>query len=327
MNPEKEPATVTIKGQQIKIPNFEIMREIGSGANGTVYEARDALLGRLVAVKVWNVRGRLRAQSETAKIAGLSHPLVVTTYMFGMVDEHPYAVMELVPGMSGKQWMRAAPAVQTRVEVWKMYVRALRHLHSTGIMHGDPHLGNLIVFKDESEAFTSRNWRGEPAVAMKLADIGTSEFWERPSDFADREARLILETATRMFKAERFNALADGLDGLGFAEMLTVCDSVVECISTLNGLPDDDAYSLVAGALVNIVMKTPMFDLDELYQQAFESPMTQVRRVVTRLNGALLGFSEQYWHNGNEEITEETRLLYSKWREEWRSGRRVGRRR
>jgi serine/threonine protein kinase len=318
---------MTIEGPQIEIPNFKIMREIGSGANGTVYEARDALLGRLVAVKVWNVRGRLRAQSETAKIAGLSHPLVVTTHLFGLVDEHPYAVMELVPGMSGKQWVRNAPAVQTRVGVWKMYVRALRHIHSTGIMHGDPHLGNLIVFTDESAAFMSRNWRGEPSVAMKLADIGTSEFWQTSSDFADREARLILETATRLFKAERFNALADGLGGLGFVEMLTVCDSIVECISTLNGLPDSYAYSLVAGLLVDILMKTPMFDLDELYRQASESPVTQVRRVITRLNGALLGSNEQYWHNGNEEITDETRLLYLKWREEWRSGRRIGRRR
>lgn len=135
MNPQKEAATKNVEGKQIEIPHFEIMREIGSGANGTVYEARDALLGRLVAVKIWNVRGRSRAQSETAKIAGLSHPLVVTTHLFGVVDEHPYAVMELVPGMSGKKWMRTSPAVQTRVEVWRMYVRALRYLHSTGIVH------------------------------------------------------------------------------------------------------------------------------------------------------------------------------------------------
>lgn len=319
---------MTSKRPQFEIPNFEIIREIGSGANGTVYEARDKLLGgRLVAVKVWNARGKLRAQSETAKIAGLSHPLVVTTHMFGLVDEHPYAVMELVPGVSGKQWMLTAPSVQTRVEVWKMYVRALRHLHSTGIKHGDPHLGNLIVFTDKREAFTSLNWSGEPAVAAKLADIGSSQFWKTPSDFEDREARLIRETATKMFKEERFHKLADGLDGLGFAEILSASDSVVECIAWLNGSGDPGRDSMIAQAIVDIVMGTPMFDLDELYRQAFESRATQVRRVVTRLNGALLGFRREDWYNGNEEITEETRLLYSKWRAEWRSGKRMGHRR
>lgn len=161
---------------------------------------------------------------------------------------------------------------------------------------------------------------------MKLADTGTSEFWEKPSQFAAREARLIRETATRMFQTERFYALADGLDGLGFAEMLTACDAVVSCISTLNGLPDEDRYSFVAGALVNIVKKTPVFDLDELYRLALDSPMTQVRRVITRLNGALLEFREEDWWKGNEEITEETRFLYSKWREEWSSGKYMGRR-
>jgi serine/threonine protein kinase len=149
-------------GIDIEIPHFEILRKIGNGANGTVYEARDMLLGRSVAIKIWNARGSAQAQSEAAKIAGLNHPLVVTTHAFGTVDKRPFAVMELVPGVSGKEWMRSAPDVKRRITVWGLFERALRHLHSVDIVHGDPHLGNIIVFEDEREVFGTRSLQGLP---------------------------------------------------------------------------------------------------------------------------------------------------------------------
>jgi hypothetical protein len=68
-------------------------------------------------------------------------------------------------------------------------------------------------------------------------------------------------------------------------------------------------------------VNTPVFDLDELRRQALESRMTQVHRVVTRLNGALQGRSEQHWWEGEEEIASETRHLYAQLREDWRSRR------
>ena len=311
---------MTTDAPQIDIPNFEILRKIGSGANGTVYEARDALLNRRVALKVWNARGVPRALSETAKIAGLNHPLVVTTHAFGTVDDHPFAVMELVPGVSGKEWLRSTTDVQTRATVWRLFERALGHLHSVGIVHGDPHLGNLIIFEDEREIFGKHSWQGKPGVAMKLADTGTSEFWTDHSHFADREARLIRETATRMFAAERFSTLADGLDGLAYREMLAACDAVVSIIATLNALPESYAYSQVAASLVIRMLTFPVINLDELYRQALDSPMTQVHRVITRLNGALLDMRERDWHTASKEITEETRRLYAERRKAWRSG-------
>lgn len=311
----------TLRIQQLSVPNFEIIREIGIGANGTVFEAHDIRLDRRVALKIWNSAGSPRAQAEIRKIAGVNHPLVVSTYLFGAVDDLPYAVMELVPGVSGKQWMRSEPSVDCRVKIWRMYARALRHLYASKLVHGDPHLGNLIVYDDRAEAVDQRGRLGKPSVAMKLADTGTSEIWGDDGSFEAREARLIRETAKRLLKTERFGALADGLDSLEYPEMLAACDAVVSCISTLNGMADSDAYSLVAGAVVKIAVNTPVFDLDELRRQALESRMTQVHRVVTRLNGALQGRSEQHWWEGEEEIASETRHLYAQLREDWRSRR------
>jgi serine/threonine protein kinase len=312
--------SIILDGSPIEIPHFEVLREIGSGANGTVYEARDTLLGRKVAVKIWNARGRPRAQAETSKIASLNHPLVVTTHMFGMAGDHPYAVMELVPGSSGREWMKLSPTVDSRVGVWSMYKQALQHLHGRGVLHGDPHLGNLIVYEVGDGKNVARESRSLEQ-AMKLADTGTSEIWSNADDFAAREARLIRETAERMFKLEDFRVLADGLDGLAYEEMLSSCNAVVTCISTLNGPPDPYAYSMIADAIIRIVLETPVFALNELHRQASESRMTQVHRVVSRLNGALRGRSEQYWWQGEREITDETRQLYLKVREDWRSGK------
>jgi tRNA A-37 threonylcarbamoyl transferase component Bud32 len=302
----------------VEIPNLTLIRGIGKGANGTVYEARDALLGRSVAVKLWNSRGRDRARHETTKIAALNHPLIVTTHLFGELDGHPYAVMELVPGASGKDWIATSPDVRTRIDIWRLYFSALRHLHSSGVVHGDPHLGNIIVFDDEAEAYTLRDWRRSTPLAMKLADAGTSEFWSEKEDFAAREAKLIRETASRMFRPERFDDLSDGIRGLGYRDTLNLCDAVVSCISLLHGLADYDRRSQIADAIVGIVMNAPFFNLDELAQQVFDSPATSRDRVVRRLNGALLKMSETW--RGPEELDERTRSLYASKRQEWLAG-------
>ena len=169
--------------EQISVPHYEVIREIGSGANGTVFEAQDVRLDRRVALKIWNVTGGARAEAEIRKIASLNHPLVVSTYLFGTIDDHPYAVMELVPGVSGKLWLRSKPSVRSRVEIWRMYARALRHVYASNLVHGDPHLGNLIVYDDKGETTVSKSWQGSPAVAMKLADTGTSEIWADHGSF------------------------------------------------------------------------------------------------------------------------------------------------
>lgn len=303
----------------ISVPNFEVMREIGSGANGTVYEAHDIRLDRRVALKVWNFVGAPRAEAEIRKIASLNHPLIVSTYLFGTESGHPYAVMELVPGVSGKEWIRSSPSVESRVEVWRMYERALRHIYASELIHGDPHLGNLIVYYDKGESVTTLGLQGEPAVAMKLADTGTSEVWADEDKFEARESRLIRETAGRIFKTEQFGDLADGLDGLKCRDMLAACGAIVSCISTLNGQSDDFAAQ-VANAVVEIALETPVFDIDELSRQAFKSQTTHMHRVVTRLNGALRGRSKKNWWEGEEEITSETKRLYGNIRKNWQAG-------
>lgn len=60
---------VILSGKLLHIPGYSLFKTLGCGYNATVFLAKDELLGREVAVKIWNGRGVRRARSETAKIA------------------------------------------------------------------------------------------------------------------------------------------------------------------------------------------------------------------------------------------------------------------
>ena len=97
---------VSIDGAEMFIDGFSFVEELGSGANGTVFRATDTLLGRDVAIKVWNLNGLKRSRDEITKIAQFQHPLIVSTYRFDCAGDTPYAVMELIEGVNGKEWLK-----------------------------------------------------------------------------------------------------------------------------------------------------------------------------------------------------------------------------
>jgi serine/threonine protein kinase len=129
---------------------------IGRGANGEVFHVVDTL-GRSLALKVWYhpaVAKRFdRARSETSQLANLGiHPLLVVVHTFGTVEGYPYALMELVKGKSVKRWLvEDSPAFLQKYAVWRMFSRALHVIYDQHIFHGDPHTGNILIFKDHND--------------------------------------------------------------------------------------------------------------------------------------------------------------------------------
>ncbi len=186
-----------------RIPGYRLVRELGVGANAVVFEAEDEALGRRVAVKIWNARGVARAKDETTKIANLAHPQIVSTFQFSEVDGHPYAVMELIRGTTAKEWLRGKPSVDARVLVWTLYSKALRYIHDRGVLHGDPHLGNLLVFSDNENAYGHATPYGEERISVKLADTGTSRVWTSRRNFVRRETAVIYESARKLFSDQK----------------------------------------------------------------------------------------------------------------------------
>jgi eukaryotic-like serine/threonine-protein kinase len=135
---------------------YEIERVLGHGAMSKVVLARDAELGRHVAIKVLDESlaaddsFRTRFTREARNAAALGHPNVVTVFDVASAEEQPYIVMEYVDGRTLHERLRAdGPLRPNEVRAIALQVCAgLEHAHEHGIVHRDLKPGNLIERSD-----------------------------------------------------------------------------------------------------------------------------------------------------------------------------------
>ncbi len=136
------------------IGRFELVREVGRGGFGVVYEARDRELGRMVAFKAIcggdrpNVREeRLLQEAEAA--ARLSHPNVVTLHDVGRSEHGPYLVLELLHGSSlSARLAHGRLSVSEALRVSVEMAKGLAHAHGRGVIHRDLTPGNIYLCDD-----------------------------------------------------------------------------------------------------------------------------------------------------------------------------------
>ncbi len=127
---------------------YRLDRELGQGGMGTVYEAYDLLLNRVVAVKLLSSKklgteGRNRLLSEARAVAQLNHPNIVSVFDAGETDDFPYVVMEYIHGES----LHERPPKNTD-EVLRAALQicdALEEAHTHGIVHRDLKPENVIM--------------------------------------------------------------------------------------------------------------------------------------------------------------------------------------
>jgi tRNA A-37 threonylcarbamoyl transferase component Bud32 len=138
-----------------RIGKYEILSELGRGAMGTVYKARDPRLDRLVAVKMMSeellieeeMRGRFQREARSA--ANLQHPNIVTIYDFGELEGEgsPYIVMELLEGTSlaSLMEMKKPERLEEKISIVSQICRGLDYAHKRGVIHRDVKPGNIQV--------------------------------------------------------------------------------------------------------------------------------------------------------------------------------------
>jgi len=136
------------------IGRFELVREIGRGGFGVVWEARDRTLGRLVAFKAVRAgrQARLseeRLLAEAEAVARLSHPNIVALHDVGHSKHGPYLVLELLRGETlearlGTGDMPVREALRVAAEI----ARGLAHAHALGVVHRDLKPGNVFLCQD-----------------------------------------------------------------------------------------------------------------------------------------------------------------------------------
>lgn len=138
------------------IGRFRLVRELGRGGFGVVYEAEDGDLGRTVAVKVVRpgtriaTRGREWMQREAEAVARLNHPNIVTLHDFGQAPEGPYLVFELLRGDSLARRLEREKTLtfDQVVGLGIAITRALVHAHAAGVVHRDLKPGNVHLADD-----------------------------------------------------------------------------------------------------------------------------------------------------------------------------------
>lgn len=152
-----------------RIGPYEILRRLGRGGMGEVYEAFQPSLRRRVALKVLpefratdhETLERFRREMES--IGRLNHPNIVQAYDAGETDQTPYLVMELVVGDDAEhlaQKLGPLP-VADACEIVRQAALGLQHAHEHGLVHRDVKPSNMLVSRD----------------GVKLADLGMARLW------------------------------------------------------------------------------------------------------------------------------------------------------
>jgi serine/threonine protein kinase len=138
------------------IGKYEIIEEVGRGAMGIVFKARDPVLGRLVALKTLTSESLtdpslLQRFAREAQSAGsLQHPNIVTIFDLGEADGKPYIAMEFVEGESLQTIIarRVSMPLAQKVKIIVQFCQGLDHAHRHGVIHRDVKPGNILVRND-----------------------------------------------------------------------------------------------------------------------------------------------------------------------------------
>ncbi|HIA52620.1 MAG TPA: serine/threonine protein kinase [Candidatus Melainabacteria bacterium] len=135
---------------------YGIVKRLGIGGMGVVYQARDLSLGRNVAIKMMplqsghSTQDLPRFQQEAQTISRLKHPNLVTVFEFNVNNIPPYLVMEYIEGKSLSEVLSSEGplGLERGISVLRQMCSALTHAHESGVVHRDLKPANVLLQKN-----------------------------------------------------------------------------------------------------------------------------------------------------------------------------------
>lgn len=251
---------------------YEILERIGTGGMAVVYKARCHRLNRLVAVKVLkpelaqDAEFRRRFHDESQAVAMLSHPNIMAVYDVSHSDDLDYIVMELLDGITLKQYMQKKGLPlnwREALHFITQIMKALSHAHSRGIIHRDIKPQNIMVLRDGS---------------VKVADFGIARVASAAQSTLTQEALgSVHYISPEQARGSHIDARADIYSaGVVLYEMTagrlpyegdTPVSVAIQHISSIP-LPPRDINPEIPEALEAINMKAMASDVDKRYVSA-----------------------------------------------------------
>lgn len=249
---------------------YEIIELIGSGGMANVYKALCHRLNRYDAVKIMrdetaaNTELRRRFRAESQAVAMLSHPNIVSVYDVSHSDDVEYIVMELIDGITLKQYLQKKSVLDPSevLDFTIQTAKALEHAHSKGIIHRDIKPQNIMLLKDGM---------------IKVADFGIASLENTIEENNGETVGSVHYIAPEQARGEAPDARSDIYSlGIVMYEMLTgklpyVGNSDVEvAVKHMNTDPvtPRDIVPSIPEELERICLKAMNSNIDERYQSA-----------------------------------------------------------
>jgi serine/threonine protein kinase len=148
-----------LSGPVTKVGKYEVLEQVGEGAMGVVYRAKDPILNRTVAIKVMSeglandeaLRERFLREAQAA--GSLQHPNVVTIFDFGETEGHLFIAMEFIQGADLEHLLQhnAPLSLAAKLDIMIDVLNGLGYAHKRGIIHRDIKPANIRV-DDEGHA-------------------------------------------------------------------------------------------------------------------------------------------------------------------------------
>ena len=249
---------------------YEILEKIGSGGMAVVYKARCHRLNRFVAIKILksdlaqDVELRKRFHAESQAVAMLSHPNIVSVYDVSHSDNIDYIVMELIEGITLKQYINRKGILNWKeaLHFATQIAKALSHAHSRGIIHRDIKPHNIMILKDGS---------------VKVADFGIARLLSTQNTLTQEALGSVHYISPEQAKGGAVDARSDIYSlGVVMYEMLTsrlpfegdsAVSIAIQHISSIPLMPREINPDIPAG-LEDITMHAMEPNLEARYPSA-----------------------------------------------------------